>query len=499
MRRLGIIDIGSNSMRMVIIQINAGGAFRVIDELKESVRLGEQTNGENILSETKIDLAVDTLRFFKDLCDALEVESYICVATEAVRRALNRSSFVETVRKRLGLEIRVITGLEEAYYDYFGVVNTMAVPDAMIMDIGGSSTELILMKERKLQNSVSLPFGAINLSQRFHLEGDIDEQVKKDLNDFLYEHIGKLEWIRGGIPLIGVGGSFRNIGKIDRKLRNYPLDITHNYPMASSSLLSIYDLVREVPAEKRIEIKGLSRDRVDIIPGALAEIAVLLRLTGIKEIFVSGSGIREGLFYEHLLKGRQPIDDVLDFSLRNILSNHEINKTHAGQVWTLADKLYVRLHDESLVDGGCGKVLKTAALLHDSGASLSYYDHHKHSFYKILNSRINGLTHKEIIMAAEAALLHRKDEAKISAAFNPILSDEEKTTIKKLGILLRIAESLDRRQNGNIYEINTEADKSCFKIRLTAGIKPSLEIKDALSVEKSFFSVFKRNLIIEEG
>ena len=92
MRRLGIIDIGSNSMRMAIIQINAGGAFRVIDELKESVRLGEQTNGANVLSETKMELAVDTLRFFKDLCDALEVEEYICVATEAVRRALNRSA-----------------------------------------------------------------------------------------------------------------------------------------------------------------------------------------------------------------------------------------------------------------------------------------------------------------------------------------------------------------------------------------------------------------------
>lgn len=499
MRRLGIIDIGSNSMRMAIIQINADGAFRIIDELKENVRLGEQTNGANILSEAKIELAVDTLRLFKDLCDALEVQSYICVATEAVRRALNRTRFVERVQKQLGLEIRVITGLEEAYYDYFGVVNTMSVPDAVIMDIGGSSTELILMKERKLENSASLPFGAISLSQRFHLEDNIGEQAKKDLHDFLYEHIGKLEWIRGGIPLIGIGGSFRNIGKIDRKLKNYPLDITHNYPMTSSSLLSIYDSVREAAVEKRTEIKGLSRDRADIIPGALAEIAVLLQLTGIKEIFVSGSGIREGLFYEHLLKGRQPIADVLDFSLRNILSNYEINRAHAGHIWSLASKLYAQLYKEALIDNGCGKVLKAAALLHDSGASLSYYDHHKHSFYKILNSRINGLTHKEIIMAAEAALLHRKAEAKLSAAFSSILSNAEKITIKKLGIILRIAESLDRRQNGNIYEINTEADKGCFKIRLVARIKPSLEIKDALSVEQSFYSVFKRKLIIEEA
>lgn len=499
MRKLGIIDIGSNSMRMVIIQINTDGSFRVIDELKESVRLGEQTNGENVLGKAKIGLAIDALQLFKDLCDALEVQAYICVATEAVRRALNKTQFVEKVRKQLGMQIRVVTGLEEAYYDYFGVVNTLDIPDAMIMDIGGSSTELILMKERQLENSISLPFGAINLSQMFHLEGDIDEQVNTDLHGFLYEHIGKLEWIRGGIPLIGIGGSFRNIGKIDRKLKNYPLDITHNYPMASSSLLSIYDLVREVPVEKRVEIKGLSKDRADIIPGALAEIAVLIQLTGIKEIFISGSGIREGMFYEHLLKDRQPVDDVLEFSLQNILNNHEINKTHANHVWTLANKLYVQLYNESMIDSGCINVLKTAALLHDSGASLNYYDHHKHSFYKILNSRINGLTHKEIIMAAEVALMHRKAEAKISATFSSILSNDEKTSIKKLGILLRIAESLDRRQNGNIYEINTEADKSYFKIKLDARIKPNLEIKDALSVEQSFCRIFKRKLIIEEA
>jgi exopolyphosphatase/guanosine-5'-triphosphate,3'-diphosphate pyrophosphatase len=497
MRKSGIIDIGSNSIRMVIIQIRKDGSFSVIDELGDSVRLGEKTNGSNVLSEAKMDLAINTLRAYQNLCSALEVQDIICVATEAVRRASNQSKFLERVRKQLNMEIRIISGQEEAAYDYFGMVNTLNITDGLIMDIGGSSTELILIKGRQISNSISLPFGTITLSQKFHLEYAIDEQTKKALHQFLLNHFSKIDWIRDAKPLIGIGGSFRNIGKIDRKLKKYPLDITHNYRLSNISLLNIYDRTNALSSEERKEIKGLSKDRTDIFPGALSEIAVILELTGINEIIISGSGLREGLLYEYLLQDRQPVKDVLNHSLQNIMNNYEVNQAHALQVWKNSYQLFERLQPEFPTGLNNLEILKTAALLHDCGISISYYDHHKHSFYMILNSRVNGLTHKELIMAAEVALLHRKDETKIAAPYRTILNSEEILAIQKLGVLLRIAESFDRRQNGNIYDIHTEYDKHSVRIKVAAREVPTLEIKDALSVESNFRKIFKRKLYIQ--
>ena len=155
MKRLGIIDIGSNSMRLIIIRIRPDGAFKLIDEVRDSVRLGEKINKVNVLSTEKMEAAMKTLRFFLSLCEALEVDEIICTATEAVRRATNQVEFLKMVRDRLDLEIRVLTGEEEAYFDYFGAIHTLDLTDCLLMDIGGSSTELVLVKQKEAKRLIA--------------------------------------------------------------------------------------------------------------------------------------------------------------------------------------------------------------------------------------------------------------------------------------------------------------------------------------------------------
>lgn len=499
MDKVGIIDIGSNSMRMIIIRVRSDGSFKLVDEVKENVRLGENENENsgNALSTAKMSYALETLSFFLDLSKALSVDKIICVATEAVRRASNRLVFLEKAKAQLGLDIRILTGKEEAYYDYVGAANTLNLPDCMIMDIGGSSTELISVVDNQIAHSISLPFGAITISQMFHLKNAVNDQTKKKMQRFLKDKFKKIGWIYGSGPLIGIGGSFRNIAKIDRKIKNYPLDIAHNYAMSATNLVDIHDQLNRLSSEERRDVKGLSKDRADITPGALAEIAVFLGMTGTSEILISGSGLREGLFYDWLLQERQPVKSVFSFSVQNIMSNYEINQNHAWHVWEIAQQLYLQLKDELGIDNSCREVLKAASLLHDSGINISYYDHHKHSFYKILHSRLNGLTHKELTMAAWVAALHRKDDVKIEGPYRMILSNDEILTIKKLGLLIQLAESLDRRQNGNVYKVHSKFDKNSVKIIVTAKVNPGLEIKDAQNAAQRFRKIFKRRLYLE--
>ncbi len=499
MVKVGIIDIGSNSMRMIVIRVRPDGSFKLIDEVKESVRLGENENNESsfALSKDKINYALETLSFFMDLSKALSVDKIICVATEAVRRAPNRSVLLDKAKSELGLEIRVLTGKEEAYYDYVGAVNTLNLTDCLIMDIGGSSTELIRVEDNLISHSISLPFGAITISQMFNLKNAVSEQTKKKMYRYLNEKFGSLSWIYGAGPLIGIGGSFRNIAKIDRKLKNYPLDIAHNYALSSGMLFDIQNQLNKVSAEERKEVKGLSKDRADITPGALAEISVLLEMTGTSSILISGAGLREGLFFDWLLQAKQPVKDVLSFSTQNIMSNYEINQSHARHVWEISNQLYNQMMVDLNIDANCRKVLKTAALLHDGGINISYYDHHKHSFYKILHSRVNGLSQKELVMAAWVASLHRKDDVKIEGPYRTILSSDEVITVQKLGILLQLAESFDRRQNSNVFKVQCLIEKNAVTIKVSAKVSPGLEIKDAQNAASKFKKVFKRQLYIE--
>ena len=197
MKKIGIIDIGSNSIRLVIVQINKDNSFRVIDEIKESVRLGKDMTTDGGLNPSRIDNAIYTLAFFKRLCIIQNITEILAVATEAVRKASNQIEFLNRVKSELSIDIRVLTGIEEAYYDYFGAINSMDFSDALIMDIGGSSSELIFVENRKLKSSISLPFGAINLTEKFSLQKAMNIKSETAIKEFLTSLYKDIPWLKG--------------------------------------------------------------------------------------------------------------------------------------------------------------------------------------------------------------------------------------------------------------------------------------------------------------
>ena len=219
MKKIAIIDIGSNSIRLVIVQINKDNSFRIIDEVKESVRLGKDMTLKGELNSSRIEMAIATLSFFKRLCLIQNINEILAIATEAVRKATNQKEFLRRVKTELSIDIRVLTGIQEAYYDYFGAINSMDFSDALIMDIGGSSSELILVKNRKLIHSISLPFGAINLTEKFSLQKAMDTKSETAIKNFLTSLFKDIPWLKDveNVPIIGIGGTIRNIGKTTSK------------------------------------------------------------------------------------------------------------------------------------------------------------------------------------------------------------------------------------------------------------------------------------------
>lgn len=500
MERIAIIDIGSNSIRLVLVQINKNNCFSIIDEVKETVRLGKDMTIYGGLNPLRIEKAIKTLSFFKCLCEAQNVTKIIAVATEAVRKASNQVDFMNMVKSELDIEIQILPGTSEAYYDYFGNINSMDITDALLLDIGGSSTELIWVEKRKLKASISLPFGAINLTERFSLHKAMNEKTEKDLKEFVLSFYKDIPWLKEikNVPIIGIGGTIRNIAKISRKKNNYPIDNLHNYQISVDEVFQIYNMTKVKDSGERKKIKGLSKERADIFLGAAGAVVTLFQFLELKDLYVSGCGLREGIIYEYILQNNTPLNSVLDFSINNHMLNYEMDINHAKQVWKLTQSLYNDLKLILNIDDDCNKILKTAALLHDSGIRISYYDHHAHSFYIIANSKINGLSHKEQLMAAYIAALHRKNDFKIDLnKYEKIITEKDIEIIQKLSILLRICESLDSGANSNVINVSCSIESDTVTISIESKADSPLEIGQCLDCATAFEKTTGKKLIIQ--
>ncbi|MEQ8200229.1 MAG: Ppx/GppA phosphatase family protein [Syntrophomonadaceae bacterium] len=499
MKKMVIIDIGSNSIRLILVRLGEKGNFKIIHDLKEAVGLEKDLEQGNTIKPDRINKALRTLVMFRRHCEAVQPDEVMVVATEAVRRAANRELFAERVREETGFEIRVLSGPEEAFYGYVGVTSSMDIADALLMDLGGGSTELTWMAGGQVQESVSLPLGALNVTQQFDLADDIkDEQMRRAQAEIAAVFSG-IPWLSGLPPkrLIGIGGTFRNLCKIDRRRKSYPLERTHNYLMTPQDIMDIHKEVSSRNLKQRRTVKGLSSERWDNIVGATTVITELLQYAAIDEVVISGHGLREGLVYDYIARTLNLPGDVLEKSLLKNLNNYNLDVTHARTVYRIASSLYRQLQGLKKIDGGYDKVLKAAAMMHDVGTALNFYQQNEHLFYMLVNSELHGLTHRELVMSAYAACNQFNSKRQYAGVrFRSFLTDKDEEVLKGIGLLIRIARSLDRSMCGLIEDVicAVERDKVIIKTITEGDIE--LEILDALRYCDDFKKYFRKSLFI---
>ncbi|MEG1612856.1 MAG: Ppx/GppA phosphatase family protein [Clostridia bacterium] len=503
MEKIAIIDLGSNSARLVLVNILEGGYFVVFDELKESVRLAQDMDWDGFLKPQRIAQTIKTLKMFRRLCDANKIEKIYAYATAAVRRAKNQKSFLDEVAVSCGIKINVLTKDEQASLVYQGVINSLEVPKGLIMDIGGGSTQFIYYSRKNILASETLQFGSVTLTDLFKNDDILPEEKAKKIESFIREHLDKIEWFKTIDPdtqFVGVGGSFRNLGRISRNIKKYPLDMMHNYHVPVPEYNQIYDTIKCLDLDRTQKIKGLSSGRADIFPSALAVIKTVIDYVGFSDIIVSGCGLREGAMFRYAVPStnEKPLSDILGHSLQTLMYYFDTNIPHAEHVYNLTLQLFKQLKVLHKLPRMYVKVLRVAALLHDSGMRIKYYDHQKHSSYIILNSNLYGISHKDLVMASFVGGGHRKSDFNEleMAKFRSMLTADDVEAVKKLSVILRIAESFDRSQSGLITGINCDVLGDSVIMKTETEGDCSLEIKDALTCASEFKRAYSKNLEI---
>ena len=475
-----IIDLGSNSIRMNILGINEKGGYSLIEQASEMVRLSEGMGENQMLGEIPMERTINALIYFKKLLDVYQVVDVYPLATAAVRMAKNQADFLKRVEYATGLDFIVLSGDQEAYYDYLGVVNTMALTDAVILDIGGGSTEIIWMSKRLFKKGISLPIGSVTLTEKVSHHKSRKKRIEQATLEIekLYSDVPWLSELKG-LPIIGLGGILRTLGKIDRNINAFPIENMHNYKLDPNEVEHLFNLIHSTEDKDLDKIDGISKRRADIITMGILPFKCLLEKLASPEVRISGNGLRDGYFLEkHLLSKGQAsvVPDVLTHSQENFINRFEINKSHAAHVQFLALKLFDAFKNTDYFQINDRKLLMTAAMLHDIGMHIEYYDHHIHGFYLVLNGRLDGLSNTERLTVAYLVGSHREENIKGKMKdFETIISKSEIQRLGKLVCILNLAEQLDRAENGVVKDINALVFGDTFSIELISNEPCDLE------------------------
>ncbi len=271
-----VIDLGSNSVRLTVADQD-----RVVFRQREYVRLSERMGKDNVLKEGPIQRTIDALMEMKNTIRDNHIETVYTVATEAVRRAVNQNAFLERVHYETGLIFSVLSGEQEAYYDYLGVRYAMDVRDCVILDTGGGSTEFVLVKNGEFAGWGHIPFGAVILTEQFRTLEEAEMAVRREIKE--------LSWLEQAqnLDVVGLGGSIRAVGQNSKEY------------LTCEEVQEFYSRVREMNVEQRAKLKGVSPNRADIFAGGLVPLTVFMKEASARGLRFSDTSLREGILYEH--------------------------------------------------------------------------------------------------------------------------------------------------------------------------------------------------------
>ena len=457
--RIAAIDIGSNSIRQIVADVSHTGIIRVVDEMKAAPRLGAGIQETGRLSNHSMAAALAALSRMAALARQLGAKRRRVVATSAVREASNGAEWLALVRKEAGMRISVLDGNEEARLSFLSALAhfDLASGRAVVVDIGGGSLELALSADGLVERLISLPFGAIRLTEKYFSKGITPSAIKKlrrTVRKRLREEISAKDW--SGAQIIGSGGTFTNLGGVVLARHGIQTARTvHGTRVARVELEHIVDTLAALSPAERLAVAGLNAGRADIITAGLAVIAEVLAVFESKEVVVSGYGIREGILLELARVIPKPADpgEARERSVRELAERSHFEEPHARHV----QKLALRLFDSIGARLGCAaderQLLADAALLHDIGYHINYDKHHKHSYHLITHADLLGMTPVEQVAIANIARYHRGSEPKRSHGnFGP-LSAESRKRVTRLAALLRVADGFDRGHAGAVEDI----------------------------------------------
>ncbi|MGA9087143.1 MAG: Ppx/GppA phosphatase family protein [Methanoregula sp.] len=510
-RVVTFIDIGTNSVRMLVVRFNPNNSYSILTRQKQQVRLGEGEFDDEEIKPDAIDRTCLVCRKFVDLARTFSTEEFVAVATSAAREAANQNELLARLRREALLDVRVISGLEEARLIYLGVSSGLHLGDrrAFFIDIGGGSTEISVGGQQQYRMLESFRLGAIRLTNLFFSQNPAGpvrpDQYKLDqqyVKNAIIHTIQNLR--RQKIDLaVGSSGSIMNLADIAQRAF-HPEGTATPGVLTYRDLRKVIDLVCALPLEERRRVPGINPERADIIIAGAVILETFMKELSLESVTTTTRGLQDGLLVDYLSR-------MDDFPLFGTLSPRErsvlqlgrscgINEEHARTVTRLVLEIFDSAKEMKLHDYGDWEreLLEYAAFLHDIGSFISFTNHHAHSYYIIRNSELLGFDQKEIDIMANIARFHRKKKPRKKRLDIPDFADHEQRMVLVLATFVRLGESLDRSHAGFVEHAKfVRADRNEVVLDIIAQSDCQLEIWGVEAEQRAFEKVFSKRLTVE--
>jgi exopolyphosphatase/guanosine-5'-triphosphate,3'-diphosphate pyrophosphatase len=458
-RRLAVVDLGSNTFRLVVFTWRPGEWFKRTDEIYDAVRIGEGADAAGALQKKPMKRALDTIEMYAHFCRASGIDDVRAVATSAIREASNREEFL----KRAALDVQVLSRKEEARYGYLAAVNSTTLTDGVTLDIGGGSMQLVRVRDRQAIDLRSWPLGAVRMTERFQ------DRKRKVWRAHVREHLAEAKWLAKDGRLVGVGGAVRNLAAADQIDSGLAHARVQGHVITTDRLDRLIDKLAEMDVSERRKFPGIKPERGDVILAAAVVIHTVLQEGGFEGIEATEAGLREGVFFEQLLGDPPLFEDVRQAGVRNLAAQYHPEPEHTAHVARLTLEMWdeaarAGLHDS---DPEERELLAAAAELHDVGTAVDYDDHHKHSRYLILHAGLPGFSPRQTMLIAQMARYHRKGNPSLGEFEAAALKGDEKM-LARCSALLRLAEQFERARDQSIRSTALSVDDGRVQLRLEA-------------------------------
>jgi exopolyphosphatase/guanosine-5'-triphosphate,3'-diphosphate pyrophosphatase len=479
MQRIAIIDFGSNTAKMVALAFEPGRSFRLLDELRSVVRLSEGLDRGGALQPAAMERGLATIRSFASYARAAGIERVIASATSAVRDASNGPEFVAAA-KAAGVALQVLPGHEEARIAALAVANSLHFHDAVALDLGGGSVQLSRLQARRWVVGESWPLGAVRAHER-HLVGDPPRSKGvAALRKAVRRSVAAWAGVGAGSAVIGMGGTIRNLAGVHQRRHGYPLGFLHGYTLPSEAVDALAEELLLMTRQQRAALAGISRDRADVIAAGAAVVAEVMKLLGARSLQVSGQGLREGLFYPHLMPSEPDhlIPDVRAFSVLNLMHQYHDEPTHNEQVRALALALFDGLQPQHGWGAAERELLSHASLLHDVGMAVDYYRHDHHGLALLLGRALPGFSHREQVLLALLVRYHRKGTPSV-APYGALMRPGDDGRLAHLAGMLRLAEYLERGRAQRVRGVRVRPEGEGWLVEACGDGDLGLEVEAA--------------------
>jgi exopolyphosphatase/guanosine-5'-triphosphate,3'-diphosphate pyrophosphatase len=505
-RRAAVIDMGSNSFRLVVYGYETGRYWQHVDEIREAVRVGQGMGDEATLRPEPIERAASTARVFGAFCEAAGIDEVTAVATSAIRSARNGEALLARIRDESGLDPRVVDEQEEARYGYLAIANSTTIEDGFGIDVGGGSVQAMRLESRQMTESGSWQLGAVRVSEAF-LPDDDEASGKqlKALRKHVKAEVESADWLvqgKAGPRAVGIGGTIRNLASAVERRAGLPDTDAQGYLLTRDALEELIEELASMPPQKRGGVPGIKPDRGDVILGGAVVLGALMDRAGIEELEATDAGLREGVFFERFLAPADPplFPDVRGASVMNLAHRYHEDLKHPRHVARLSLEILDGLAGAGVVDPDPEdrELLWAACMLHDIGTAVDYDDHHKHSRYLILNARLPGFTPRELYLIALIARYHRKGDPDASE-LGKLARKDDGRRLALLSGTIRLAEQLERSRDQSVSAVSVSAADGGVRIDPEAPAEASVAIWSARRNADLLGSALEREVEVAPG